>query len=321
MRPDSSPSRPARPSAIPALDRRGFLRRAGLVGGAGLVALGAPTLLAACGGSSDDQDATGRMDLAPVGTTLVGLFNYQGGYLAAGIPQRAAFAISSAAGAPTSDGPDTISARLSREGVDKGEVELRKHADGTPIAYYPLLTTFDEPGIWGLTTTFDDTESTQNFQVDRPEQVELVQPGQAMIPVATPTVADARGVTPICTAEPQCPLHERSLAEVLAAGGPVALLISTPRYCSTTVCGPVLDLVIEESAAVSGLTVVHAEVYVDPAAGPDPASAGTTDAVDAYGLSFEPSLFVARGDGMVTARLDNVMDRGELAEALASSTS
>lgn len=318
MPPESSPGpRCSSERAGEPVGRRAFLRRIGLAGGGALVALGAPSLLAACGGSEDDGDEA-TLALGPVGSQLVGLFNYQGGYLASGIPQRAAFAIATAAGPPSPDGPASFVGRLRREGVDKGEVELRKHADGTPIAYYPLLTTFDEPGIWELTTELDGAEATQSFQVDPPELVDLVQPGQAMVPVATPTIVDARGVTPICTADPQCPLHERSLAEVLAGGGPVALLISTPQYCTTTVCGPVLDLLLEQRDAHPELAMVHAEVYVDPAAGPDPASAGTTDVVDAYGLTFEPSLFVARADGTVSSRLDNVMDRGELAEALAS---
>jgi hypothetical protein len=282
--------------------------------------VGSPTLLAACGGSSDSDDEATRLGLTDVGSQLVGLFNYQGGYLVAGAPQRAAFAIATPAGPPSPDGPDRFTARLTREGVDKGEVVLEKHSDGTPIAYYPLLTTFDEAGIWGLTTDLDGAESTQNFQVQDADLVTLVQPGQAMVPVATPTVADARGVTPICTNDPQCPLHERSLAEVLASGQPVALLISTPRYCQTTVCGPVLDLVLEQMAAHPDMAFVHAEVYVNPGEGADPAVNGTTEAVDAYGLSFEPSLFVAGADGLVTARLDNVMDRVELAAALDSAT-
>ena len=97
-------------------------------------------------------------------------------------------------------------------------------------------------------------------------------------------------------------------------------MISTPQYCQTGVCGPVLDLVMEQAATTPDVAVVHAEVYVDPAGGSDPAAGGLTKAVSAYGLSFEPSLFVARADGTVTARLDNIFDRGELARAFASAT-
>jgi len=97
-------------------------------------------------------------------------------------------------------------------------------------------------------------------------------------------------------------------------------MISTPKFCSTAVCGPVLDLVLEQVDAHPGMRFVHAEVYNRPEAGSDPASAGVTPAVEAFGLTYEPSLFVADASGIVTARLDNVFDRVELAAALATAT-
>ena len=77
---------------------------------------------------------------------------------------------------------------------------------------------------------------------------------------------------------------------------------------------------MEQAAATPGFAVVHAEVYVNPAGGGDPAANGLTDAVSAYGLSFEPSLFVARANGVIVARLDNIFDRVELAQAFAAAT-
>lgn len=323
MPPASSPHParvPPRPSlTTSATDRRSFLRRVGRAGGAGALTLALPGLLAACGSSSEKSESQ-RLDLTGFNSQLVGLFNYQGGYLVTGTPQRAVFTIASAEGPPAVDGPPTLTTRLTREGVDKGEFVLERHAEGTPIGYYPLFTIFDEPGIWSLTSEIDGTESNQSFQVQRPSQVTLRQPGQAMVAVDTPTVADARGVTPICTRDPQCPLHDRSLVEVLAAGLPTALLISTPLYCQTAVCGPVLDNVMAQVAAFPDLAFVHAEVYMNPSAGGDPGAGGTTPAVQNYGLTFEPSLFVARADGIITTRLDNVFDTVELVEALRSAT-
>ena len=42
--------------------------------------------------------------------------------------------------------------------------------------------------------------------------------------------------------------------------------------------------------------------------------------MSAYGLSFEPSLFVARANGVIVTRLDNVFDRVELAQAFQAAT-
>ena len=298
-------------------DRRSFLRSAGLIGGTGALLAVAPALLSACGGSpTKSENLTLSGD--PNARNLIGLFNYSGDYLVSTIPQRLPFAIATPEGPPATDGPPTLTMQLHRDEQPVGEpIMLDRHADGTPIPYYPLVTTFAEPGIWRITTELDGQESSQNFMVQAPDTVSLRQVGQPMVPVDTPTMSDGRGVTPICTRSPLCPLHNVTLRDALTTGSPVALLISTPMFCQTGVCGPVLDTLVELRAEFPGITFVHAEVYNDPNNGGDPAAAGVTETVRAYGLSFEPSLFVARADGTITTRLDNIFDRGELRTALA----
>ncbi|MBU6328827.1 MAG: hypothetical protein KGR18_02605 [Acidobacteria bacterium] len=300
------------------IDRRTFLRRAGLVGGTGALLMAGPALLGACGGSSSKVDTLSLSD-DPDARNLVGLFNYSGDYLVSTIPQRLPFAIATPEGPPAIEGPPTLTVQLRRAEADIGDpIVLERHADGTPIPYYPLVTTFDETGVWSITTELDGQMSSQSFMVQAPDTVGLRQVGQAMVPVDSPTPAATRGVDPICTRAPACPLHDRPLGEVLADGTPVALLISTPQFCQTGVCGPVLDTLLEFRDQFPGITFVHAEVYNQPNNGGDPAALGVTDSVRAYGLSFEPSLFVARADGTITARLDNIFDRGELQAALAA---
>ena len=87
-----------------------------------------------------------------------------------------------------------------------------------------------------------------------PADVAIPQVGAPLPPFDTPTVEDGRGVNPICTREPACPLHDVSTqSSALSAGQPVAYLIGTPAYCQTAVCGPVLDLLLDR-AATAGRT-------------------------------------------------------------------
>ena len=298
-------------------DRRSFLRTAGLIGGTGALLAVAPGLLSACGGSSTNSET---VDLSgdPNARNLIGLFNYSGDYLVSTIPQRLPFAIATPEGPPDVDGPLTLTVQLHRGDQRIGDpIVLDRRSDGTPIPYYPLLTTFAETGVWRITTDLDGQESSQSFMVQAPDTVSLRQVGQPMVPVDSPTPADVRGVTPICTQSTICPLHDVSLREALATGSPVALLISTPMFCKTGVCGPVLDTLLELRTEFPGIVFVHAEVYNNPNNGGDPAATGVTDTVTAYGLSFEPSMFVARGDGTIATRLDNIFDRAELRSALA----
>jgi len=139
-----------------------------------------------------------------------------------------------------------------------------------------------------------------------------------MRPVETPTVDDHHGVDPICTDTPQCPFHTQTLTAALSTGKPVAMLVATPAYCQTALCGPVLTLLVEQAPEHPDMQFVHAEVYTDTAAVGDVSQAHTAPIIDAYGLTFEPSLFVADATGTVRTRLDNIYDRGELRDALAS---
>src|SRR3546814_11078234 len=85
-----------------------------------------------------------------------------------------------------------------------------------------------------------------------------VKPGDAIPAVATPPPTDARGVNPICTAEPACPLHDVSLADALGEGRPIALLVATPAFCQIAICGPVLDVLLEATGGHPDVRPLHA---------------------------------------------------------------
>jgi hypothetical protein len=293
---------------------RAISRRSILAGSAAL------TLLAACGdGSSNDDSSAGRMSLEPDsgGRVLIANFAYGDNYLISGTPQRMPFLVG-VGGAPTTDAPPTLIMQLSQDGQDVGPpIEVPAHTDGVPLPYFPLRTTFERPGLYTVTTALDGEPVTQTMQVSEPDAVSLVQPGRPMPSADTPTIDDHRGVEPICTADPPCPLHAQTLAAALGSGRPIAILVGTPAYCQTGLCGPVLDLLVEAIRDRPQIRFVHAEVYRDAAATGNVATAQTAPIIDTFGLTFEPSLFVADATGLVRARLDNVYDRVELREALA----
>ena len=125
----------------------------------------------------------------------------------------------------------------------------------------------------------------------------------------------ARGVDPLCTAVPPWPLHTTSLDTAIGGDRAIALLIATPAFCQTAICGPVLDLLVARQADVADtVTMVHAEVHAEVYT--DDSARQTTDTVMAYGLTWEPSLFLARPDGTITSRLDYTYDSTELDRAL-----
>jgi hypothetical protein len=293
----------------PPLTRRRFL---GLgAAGAGAVVLGA---------CAADDDISGSTTTAPEDAGYA-LFQFVGGgpVFAAGVENRLPFGIGDqVALLPLDRTPERLDVQLF--GPDDAEVgapiDVSRHAEGLPRPYFPLRFTVDAPGTYTARADVEGTVAEMAFEVHSPADVTLIGPGDPMPPLQTPTKSDARGVKPICTREQICPLHDRTVADVRAAGMPTALLVATPAFCQVAICGPVLDLLLERTDRYADqIGFVHAEVYSDPATsieGDDAYAPVVTD----LGLFFEPVLLLADVAGNVVERVDAIYDIGELDAAL-----
>jgi len=294
------------PHPSPRLSRRRFLTAGGITAGA--------VLLGACGGDDDSGETT--TTAAGGGLALAQFFG--GPMFVAGQPLRAPFGVADAEGLlPVDRTPTGLSlSLLGPDGTALGEpVEVERRFDGLPRAYFPLTFTPDAPGIYTARTEVDGEVAEMSLKVDAAEDVTVIQIGDTMPPLETPTAVDARGVNPVCTDEPVCALHDATVAEVLAAGAPLALLVSTPAFCQIQICGPVLDVLLGVTADHPDVRFLHAEVYADPANGIDGPDAYAPVVAD-LGLHFEPCLVLVGSDGSVVDRLDTIFDRTEVLERL-----
>jgi len=279
------------------------------------LAVGAGFLLApaACGGDDDEAGGSDTADAVTGGSTgnLVIVRFFPDGVLAAGTPQRLPIGLGDGDGVLTTGGPDTLTASiLDSAGAEVASVEANRHADALPRPYWPVLIDLATPGLYTVRVDTGDGVADAAFSVVAPEEVPIPKPGDAMVPVDTPTPDDHRGVDPICTKDPPCPLHDLTLTAALAKGTPVAFLVATPAFCQTAACGPVLDVLVGEREAFADITMVHAEVYTDTTI------ETTSPAVDAYQLPFEPVLYLAGADGVIRQRIDSIFDAAEVRAAL-----
>ena len=289
-------------------------RRRLLLAGAGTLAL------AACGGGGDGTDGTaagpgdgGATTTTGAGAVSLSLLRVFAPEQAAGVPVRLPLAFADADGAPTDAVPERIAVRaVAPSGVERTPVEVARRGTGIPSPYFPYEATFDEEGAWRLVIAVGEAETSTELTVRPPSALAVVPgPGERLPSIPTPTTVDALGVDPLCTAQPPCPLHATSLADAMAGGRPMALLVSTPAFCQTAICGPVLELLVERAGTLAErATFLHVEVYTDDTA------RQTSPTVDALGLRHEPSLFLADADGTVRSRLDYTFDATELDEAL-----
>ena len=287
-----------------------------------LVGAAAASLLAACG----DDDATGTggsPSSADAGSdTELSVVRFFGPYFAAGVANRVPFGIADMDGIlPAESSPDqvTVSVTAPDGSTLADEVQAPIRDQGVPRPYYTFEFTPEAPGFYDFTVTTDGAELLSQVQVvaaDDPTVAAFVGPGDAMPAIMTPTVDDARGVDPICTREPPCDLHGAPLADVLGTG-PVVLIVSTPAYCKTTICGPVLDVLLDRMPAFPDVTYVHAEVYRKPAENAQPPTPEDfAPTVAELGLPFEPVLYTVGADGVVVDRLDYIFDGTEITETI-----
>lgn len=143
--------------------------------------------------------------------------------------------------------------------------------------------------------------------------------GQPAVPSKTPTMSDVAGDLSRISTDPRADpsLYGISVADAMAAHKPFVLVFSTPKFCTSAVCGPTLNRVKEARAQFPGVTVIHVEV-VDPK---DPIDKATGNikpvkAVDEWRLPTEPWVFVVDSQGKVAGAFEGVITQDELVEAV-----
>ena len=260
--------------------------------------------------SSAGVDAITAISTSESGFTLAQRFS--SAVIVAGTP-RLPFSLANNQ-ALLSDGPDVLHGEVrDAEGVIViPSISAKKRQVTEGISYWDFHPTLETIGIYYLIID-GGTPDGGAFQINDPATVLVPFVGQALRPIDTPTTTDGRGVDPICTRLEggPCPFHALTLTEALATGKPVAYLIGTPAHCQFGTCAPGLEFLINSSKRLGDkLVVVHAEVYTDDSA------TISTEAVEEYHLTFEPTIFIANSRGTVVQRLDAAWDQSELDEEL-----
>jgi hypothetical protein len=292
--------------------------------------LAAALLLAACGGSSNE--GASEETVPGGGSTLEELWRMPGDDVAV-VPGtssfepgrvRVVFLVVDAEGRPVmlptariwlARGLDEkpyleTTAELERIGVPGGD-----EVDATHIyvAHVPI----DRAGTyWFLAEPEGGPEPVQalgNLVVEK----SIAAPGVGDPAPAsdTPTLASVGGKASRVTTRvpPDLTLVEHSVAETLRAGLPFVVTFSTPEFCASRVCGPVVDVVEEVSKRFEETDVrfIHVEVYE----GNDPAN-GYNRWMQEWGLVTEPWTFVVGANGKIASRFEGLVSVHELEAAV-----
>jgi len=196
-------------------------------------------------------------------------------------------------------------------------VEGRVFTDAAPAPpYFTVEAELQPKGVVWAQVTADGRKAVAPINIvdARPG----LNPGQPMPAVRTPSPGDMAGLEQVCTRSAgPCPWHDVSLDQALTQGRPLAVLVATPGFCQTAVCGPVLEVLLRAQPEVGDrVRFVHLEVYATRPTGPDISRTPLSPAVKAFGLVSEPVLFLVGADGMVKERIDGVYGTSEATAAL-----
>jgi len=129
----------------------------------------------------------------------------------------------------------------------------------------------------------------------------------------TPTLATAPAAQITTSRPPDLPLLRYSVAGSLAAHRPFVVTFATPKYCTSRVCGPVVDVVdsVRRRFEGQGVRFIHVEVFT----GNNP-TRGYNRWMREWGLASEPWVFLVGANGRVKGKFEGSVSAAELAEAV-----
>lgn len=113
--------------------------------------------------------------------------------------------------------------------------------------------------------------------------------------------------------DPDPSFYTMSVAEAVTSGRPSVITFATPRFCTTGICQPTLELMRELAPQYPDVNFLHVEVFTNIN---DPDNIELAPAVDEWGLPTEPWVFVVDADGIVVGRYEGVVTPEELREVL-----
>jgi hypothetical protein len=182
----------------------------------------------------------------------------------------------------------------------------------------------DAPGFWGLRVIAELADGSvrvgdTTFAVlDEPQVPAQGDPAPASV---NHTLADVEAgtVEPVALDSragdgdevPDPHLHATTIASSLEEGRPVVAIFSTPVYCVSRFCGPLVEVLAETATQYEGRAdFVMVEVWED--FDEQQLNEAAADWIQTEAGGNEPWVFLIGEDGTIERRWDNVLDLAEL---------
>jgi len=206
----------------------------------------------------------------------------------------------------------------------KQDSSLHRHADGTDHLHgddsgirglYVAQLSFSRAGDWGvelhvsqangavepvrLAVTVLDSSPTPAVSTAAPRSRNLI-------------ARDVKNLRQIDTSQkPDARLHQVRIADAIAQGKPQLIVFATPQFCTSRMCGPVVDIVRTLLPTYGKrVALIHQEIWQDFA------EKKMFPTVEEWRLDTEPWVFVVDGKGIIRAKFEGLVTVRELESAL-----
>ena len=201
---------------------------------------------------------------------------------------------------------------------------LHRHADGTAHVHdddalvrgiYVTQLGFSHAGDWGV-------ELLVNRESAAVESVRLAVTvldasttpavGSAAPRSRNPIARDVKNLREIDTSpKPDARLHQVRIADAIAQRKPQLIVFATPQFCTSRMCGPVVDIVRTLLPAFGKrVAFTHQEIWQDFAA------KKMFPTVEEWRLDTEPWIFLVDRDGIIRMKFEGLVTGQELESAL-----
>jgi hypothetical protein len=183
------------------------------------------------------------------------------------------------------------------------------------VSFYVVNTPFDVAGKWAVEVdvTPNDGSAPAKIQQTFTVKEKSDTPNIGEVPPASQNDTTATNPNPqsLCSRQPPCPLHDKVIADVLGKGRPLVVQFSTPAYCQTRFCGPVLEVLLAQVPKYQDrVDFIHIEVWQDVLL------QKYRQAMIEWHLATEPYTFFMGKDGRVVGKLEAIFSDEELTSYL-----
>lgn len=194
---------------------------------------------------------------------------------------------------------------------------IHKHLDVR--GQYVTKANFRSEGVWQARFSLHGEDSGRTvgdlaFNVLR----DPVAPGlgETVPPARNLTVHDVDSIYEIESRDPPDNMHDLSVAQAIEHGKPFVVVWSAPMFCTSAICGPVLDAAVRVQKQFGDrVNFIHIEPWNLETARTEGRLTPIPEFLE-WGLTTEPWIFVVDAEGRVSDRFEGLVTDEDLEQAV-----